>query len=41
MYIPNFASYLIDAIKLMDNKIKFKGVMIGNGVMVTNKYWRR
>ncbi len=41
MYIPNFASYLLDAIKTMDKPIKFKGVMIGNGVMVTSKFWRR
>jgi carboxypeptidase C (cathepsin A) len=41
MYIPNFASGLIDANKDMDNKIKFKGIMIGNGVMVTEKHWRR
>ena len=41
MYIPNFASSLIDANQLWDSKIKFKGVMIGNGVMLTNKYWRR
>lgn len=41
MYIPNFASYLLDEIKTMANPIKFKGVMIGNGVMVTNLHWRR
>jgi serine carboxypeptidase-like clade 2 len=39
MYIPNYASALIDANKNQD--IKFKGVMIGNGVMVTEQYWRR
>jgi carboxypeptidase C (cathepsin A) len=36
MYIPNFASALIE-----NGKVKFKGIMIGNGVMVTEKYWRR
>ena len=44
MYIPNFASALIDANQVAtvgDTKINFKGVMIGNGVMVTNKNWRR
>ena len=37
MYIPNFASALIDANNndLFNGKINFKGVMIGNGVMKT------
>jgi carboxypeptidase C (cathepsin A) len=41
MYIPNFASALIDANAGWDSKINFKGVMIGNGVMVTDRHWRR
>lgn len=43
MYIPYFASALIDANINMElgAKINFKGVMIGNGVMITNKHWRR
>lgn len=41
MYIPNFASALIDANNVWESKITFKGVMIGNGVMLTNKHWRR
>ena len=44
MYIPNFASTLIDANNdLMQNeeKINFKGIMIGNGVMLTDRHWRR
>lgn len=41
MYIPNFASKLIDENLIAVNKIKFKGVMIGNGVMVTRLHWRR
>lgn len=41
MYIPNFASALIDANEGWESKIRFKGVMIGNGVMVTDRHWRR
>lgn len=45
MYIPNFASALIDANTdqqiVSESKINFKGIMIGNGVMFTEKHWRR
>jgi carboxypeptidase C (cathepsin A) len=40
MYIPFFASALIDNITT-DKHINFKGIMIGNGVMRTESYWRR
>lgn len=44
MYIPYFASALIDANqnnRLVPGNIKFKGVLIGNGVMFTSGNWRR
>ena len=45
MYIPYFASALIDANNagqlVPNSKITFKGVMIGNGVMRTERHWRR
>ena len=45
MYLPNFASALIDANQaqtlIPGDSIKFKGVLIGNGVMVTEHNWRR
>lgn len=45
MYIPNFASTLIDANNEdweENNKtINFKGIIIGNGVMLTDRHWRR
>lgn len=44
MYIPNFASQLLDANEIWketNTAIKFKGIMIGNGVMVTDRHWRR
>ena len=45
MYIPNFASYLIDSNtnEWEENNatINFKGIMIGNGVMLTGGHWRR
>ena len=44
MYIPYFASALIDANqnnRLVPGNIKFKGVLIGNGVMFTGGNWRR
>ncbi len=45
MYLPNFASALIDANnagQFMDEgSINFRGVLIGNGVMQTGHNWRR
>ena len=45
MYIPNLASKIIDANNnhqlTSEGKINFKGVLIGNGVMVTDTNWRR
>lgn len=44
MYIPNFAAALLDANDgqlNFEGKIKFAGILIGNGVMVTDFNWRR
>lgn len=45
MYLPYFASALIDANNagqfFEDGSIRFKGILIGNGVMKTEHNWRR
>lgn len=45
MYLPNFASGIIDANLeqkiIPGGSINFKGLLIGNGVMITELNWRR
>jgi hypothetical protein len=44
MYIPLVADLLIknkDKILPSGNDLNFKGIMIGNGVMLTDLHWRR
>lgn len=43
MYIPLLANQVLNNIdKIIDGKrLAFKGILIGNGVMVTESHWRR
>lgn len=43
MYIPQLANEVLTNIdKIIDGKtLQFKGILIGNGVMVTESHWRR
>ena len=43
MYIPMLTDKILKEDKLLPsgNTLNFKGIMIGNGVMLTELHWRR